>query len=962
MKAKATAFILRARQCAFGVLAAMGSFIGASQCAAAPSFVYETPVEFLASGDFNGDGILDVLVLDKLTGNARVGYADNSGNLTWSSPLVTGVSEAEGCAVGRWLATNRDAIAVTAPALNRVNLVDLSGTNTAGTPAVITPNGLGPHTVLPLADPSGGLAPLYNDLLVASSENAMSAEFLDLMGVTSGVGTEAGQFHETGPFDRGNAIQLMTTTATYAAGVVRGTNDALDLWQFTNSPSAILSYSNLPSGSDYAVGLFNAETLPRFLFYQPGASNVTVVSLAPTGLGLAFSNTVSVSFTQAIQGVFYLNLGSSGGSFMVLFDGGVQGLQFPGGAPKLSAEYSSGAESVGNVFSGIVPLGGSSFALLDVATAGTPSVHEQVVHFDGTNFAKLTSGNLPTVTARNTRANIWIFQTEPFVNRQPGLIASFNTPDWSDGVSGLPASLLVTTETDGGAASGLGTAGSDNLGSAPAGSAFGLPNQYNQAISVFSYSSPQNPDPVTVTISPPPGIYNGAITISFSVLGMADRVYYRVGSGDSWHQYTAAFRLTNDNTVQYYGTNAAYTARSQLQSAVYSIGVPNQTTPTLNLATGATTTNPPIFTLPTNTTLSAFGTIFYGRRSTASNGTIWSINYDGSDDNYITTGVRPRVSRDGRWMAFMRGGSPFQSHGNVWLRNMQTGEENLLFDIPGTLVSYDWMPDSSGIVLDYDCGIYLLGTNGLLNSLAPTDCYEEAPTVNPVDLRVAFQDVAPGSIAAGIYVAAPGVSNAQQIVTSAAVPGASWPQWSPDGKMLSFTDHNAYGSLDNGTNLWVVNADGSGLNRICDLDGTANHFQHGALWSPDGSSLVGAGTIDGTNGLWIIPLNADHSGCYGGPTLLPTTPGDAIDMAGSIVLAPPPSITVQLGILHGANSALVYWSTNIPAWTLQYTLSLSPPVVWKTVSAPIEPQGLNFIYQDLLSNNVPAKFFRLVLP
>src|SRR5271156_1104298 len=90
-------------------------------CGAAPSFVYETTNEFLASGDFNGDGVPDVLVLDKITGNARVGYGNTNGVLTWSAPLVTGVGQAAGCAVGTWLAANRAAVAVTSPTLNRVN-------------------------------------------------------------------------------------------------------------------------------------------------------------------------------------------------------------------------------------------------------------------------------------------------------------------------------------------------------------------------------------------------------------------------------------------------------------------------------------------------------------------------------------------------------------------------------------------------------------------------------------------------------------------------------------------------------------------------------------------------------------------------------------------------------------------------------------------------------------------------
>src|SRR5664279_576585 len=66
---------------------AVFGLLSAFSFAANAAFVYETGAEFLTAGDFNGDGVADVLVLDKLTGNARVGYANTSGALTWSSPL-----------------------------------------------------------------------------------------------------------------------------------------------------------------------------------------------------------------------------------------------------------------------------------------------------------------------------------------------------------------------------------------------------------------------------------------------------------------------------------------------------------------------------------------------------------------------------------------------------------------------------------------------------------------------------------------------------------------------------------------------------------------------------------------------------------------------------------------------------------------------------------------------------------
>lgn len=950
----------------FGVvaLAGLGLSFAPSFVWADPTFVYETSAEFLAAGDFSGDGHLDTLVLDKITGNARVGYSDGLGHLTWSAPLVTGVGDATGCGVGRWLQTTRDALAVTAPAQNRINLVDLSGTNTAGAPVIVTPLGLGPHTVVPLANFSGGAAPAYNSLLAASSDNNASAELLDLMGVSAGAASEISQFGETGPFDRGNAVQLTITPATFAAGLVRGPTDALHLWQFTNLPSVFLAYTNLPSGSDYAFGNFNGETLPRFLFYVPGSSNLAVAPLTQSGGSLAFGPLLVEPLADIIQGVFYSSSAAADGSFMLLFSNGVESLRFPGGTPVFSSLYSSGA-GAGDVFTGLVPLGAGTFALLDGPPGGAPSAHVQVMHFDGTNFVQLSAGNLPAVTTRNTRANVWVFLSEPFVNRAPGFVASFDTPDWSDAVNGLPGALKVTTETDSGASSGLGSIGTNNLGAPPTGSAYGLPNQYNPAISLFSYNSPQAAEPVAVNISPPPGLYDGPINISFSTLNAFDRVFYRVGPSGSWNAYASAFPLTNDNTIEYYGTNASSHTRSVLLTAVYSLGVNNQATPTLNLGNGSSSTNPPpSYSSPSNTIVSSVGTIFYGRRGLsitgAQLGSVWAVNYDGSGDTYVTAGVRPRASRDGKWLAFLRGASAFQSHGDVWIRNLQTGAERLLFSNTGTIVHFDWLPDDSGLIMDYNCTLSYLGTNGVVTLAENTDCYQEVPSFNPVDGRLAAHDLYPNSF--GIDVAKNGISNLTDVVNT--VFGATWPRWSPDGQRLCFVDDNTINSLDTGTNLWVCAPDGTLLNRICDFTGTSNRFPHGAVWSPDSGSLVGAATIDGTNGIWIIPLNPDRTDCIGQAMLLPLTLGDPVDFVGSIVVPPPPAPGPLRLIIQraGPNSVVLSWNSQYPAYVLQYTTSLEPPVTWRTIPSPYIVAGSSFEYFQSLGALPQAEFFRLALP
>ncbi len=944
-------------------LAARLLALGLSSAVANAAFVYETPTEFLTSGDFNGDGVSDALVLDKLTGNARVGYADPGGGLTWSAPLVTAVENVAGCAVGRLLQTTRDAVAATAPSLNRIQLVDLSRTNTAGLSMVVTPTGIGPRTLAVLPNPPGGAPPPFPSLLAASGLNSAPAERLDLMSLYAGAVATSAQFAEVAPFERGNALPLSTSPGTFAVGLARGAQDRLRIWQFTNSPAACLTLSNLPPGGDYVFGRFNGENLPRFAFYVPGQSNITLRSLIQTNGGLAFDPPITVPAGKAIQGLYYTDLGTDG-SLLIHFGDGVRGLRLPGGSPALSATYSAGAGAAGNVFTGLVPLGNGRVAILDAPPGSGVAAHGQVVQFDGSHFTQLSATNLPAITARGTRANLWLFQREPFVSREPGFVASLNAADWCDGVSGLPGAFLLRKETDRGSSAGLGNLTTDLQTAPPAGSSYGLPNQYHPAISVFSYASPRAAEPVNVTISPPPGSYASPLQVSFSTLNGSDQVLYRPGAAAAWRQYSAPFSLTNDTTVQYYGTNAGSATRSLIQFASYSFGRNGGPTPTLNLQDGTSTTNPPVPPAITNpVVLSSVGTLFYGRRSPNRNFTIWSINLDGSGDTYITAGARPRVSRDGRYLAFLRGELPTQ--GNAWVRDLRTGQESLLYANTNFTIGYDWDLSGTNLIFDWYCWLWRINPIVDVSAVLPIpnpDCYDDAPAVNPVDGRLAFHNLSANSLIRGLYLTSPDYTARQRMNLGAVI--SSWPAWSPNGQWISFADGNdtssAFGA-DSGINLWVVQADGGGLSQITEFTDGVNGFPHGALWSPAGDALVGAGRIFGVNGLWIIPLSEDLSHCGGYPTLIRTLPGDDIDFAGSIIVASAPPRIPRIHIRPDQDAVVVYWSTNYPGYLLESnTNNLS--TTWQPIPGPYSVGGLNFELRKPVSDPPPATFFRLHKP
>jgi hypothetical protein len=952
------------------------AFVVATSLSASAAFVYETPAEFLTSGDFNGDGIADVLVLDKLTGNARVGYQDASGNLTWSAPLVTGVENATGCGVGRW-ATNLDAVAVTSPQLNRVYILTLSNAAAAGLPLVLTPGGVGPQAVVALGEPFG--VPTNFDSLLTWTDPEFydpSNTLVELFGFLSSSRTFAQtSVTQAVTLARGNSLVLGADPQTLLAAIQRGpTNDQFVAYSISNNFATVLTRSNLPSGSDYVFGTFNTEPLPRFIFYVPGQSNLVLNSLVPNGGGYSFDAGVTVTFAEAVQQVYYVAR-SGGGYALVLFGDGVRGLTVPAGTPVVTSLYSAGAGAAGNVFTGVVPLGSGNFALLD-APAGSPTaVHGQDLHFDGSNFTQRSSRNLPSITARGTRANVWLFQSDPFVTSNPTFVGSSNAPDWSlsAGLSG--GVLSVVAQTDNGTNAGLSGRVTNNFGAAPAGANFTVSDQYQDSISLFSYGSPRPPEQIELTISPAPGLYGGPVQVSLGAVSGSPRIFYRVGALDTYHQYGAPFSVASDATIQYYGDLSLGTVRSRLYAAGYSFGasaVPTPQTPA-NLAPGSTNPAP---VLNTNTVLlSTVGTVFYGRRGTNDYASIWAIDFDGNNDHYITDGARPRVSRDGRHMAFLRDGQPFNNQGNIWVRDLQTGAEALLVIHTNRIVCYDWDLTETNLIFDYNCGLWQVNLGGQSSPLPPLPtsppgapaswCDVSAPVVNPVNGGLAFFANL-NALYYNMFTMSPDTSffwanNFEE-------PSQRWPNWAPNGQQFSVARTDLLGSLDHGLDLGVIQLLPSNTNfyYITDLRSVSGYtysdgFPHGAVYSPDSQALVGAGTIAGISGLWVVPLTGDGTDCLGMPYLLPTTNGDAIDFVGSVVAAVTPLRVVQpaLFLTVQTNVAVIYWSAAYQGFILESTTNLAPPATWTSLPGPYAFDGTFYQYVEPLNNLVTQKFFRL---
>ena len=779
-----------------------------SASVARASFVYETPAEFLTSGDFNGDGIADVLVLDKPTGNARVGYQNISGALTWSQPLPTGADSATALTVGRFAQTNTDEIAVTSAQLNRIHILSLSNSVSAAAPVIVNPPH--PSTALLVAlDAPLGVGTNRSWLTAGTHDPGVT--LLDLLAFTAnGLSSFQDQIAAEGFLSSGSSFKRTVTDATLLAAIRRGSNDTFVVYAYTNTSAPVLVRSNLAAGTEYVFGRFNNEPYPRLLFYVPGQSNVIVQPLTNNGSGFTFGAATLNTFTSAVQQVYYVDE-QTNGLVVIRFGDGVVGLRPPsGGGGQLQVTPGLGLGSSGNIV-GLTPLGFGKFAVLSRSSNSVYSVTAQVFALSGSNYTQISSSTLPNVTTAATRGNVWLFQSEPFLSSAATMVGSLNAPAWSSTIIGLPGSLSVRVETDGGLASGLGSPGTNNFGAPPTGTAYVLPNQYRDDVSFFGYAPPRAPEASVITISPPPGSYGGPIQISFIKQNAAHDVNYRTSDADTWHLYSSPFALTNDATVQYYGSPPSG-ARGRLQLAAYALGnISVPAAPLVTLPGGNTNSN------GNNTNfliLSANGTVFYSRHSLLAE----MSGFQGPSP----------------YLSFTD--SPFNATGfnYFYLENFEDG----LLNTPGATPSAGWVVIGPGTYDSVEPGGHSYYSNGSQTNLTITFSAAALDGHLPTHAGILWTDVGvvtSGTFGHGNVRFTARDANGVVIGTNTALnlgDGTSTPAQAEDRffgvvnaggiSSISITmtnskdwelDHLQYGYLDStGFNdgIWAINLDGSG--------------------------------------------------------------------------------------------------------------------------------------------------------
>lgn len=547
------------------------------------AFVYETPSEFSSTGDFNGDGLPDMVIVDKVTGTYRLGYQQGGGAFNWVSPRSSGVENVTGFSVGKLTSLTRDSLAFTAPEANRVNILDANDPAVAGLPASVFGPGIGPNSVIAM-DIGGGGNTTHHDLNVGSQWNGASATYHTLVrndGTTNrtviahqAIGGVAGGANriviKTNAYDRMGFFMRTTGTETF-----RIYDHSLGTTVQTLAIGTTLT-------NNYIFGRFHpTNVLSQILFYRPGDSNFLSYQVTEPVLGtFSVSGPLSFNLGQRIRQMLSVTSASTNKLLVIFGDGETatvyqyNGLTAPVPVQTFNAEP-------GEHFTGGGVLGGNNLSLFSGAIGSNTSSKFKVWNWNGSGYTAGASGDLPSIHALSGKANVLLFRYEPFVTTTPVLVRLLKGGDWSSALifgGGAPPPVTVNVENFAGSAAGLDNPTATPLGPSHPLGTNGLVNQYSNFISIFSYSAPIGDEITEVKVSPGAGTYKSAVNLVFTASDVSHLIYFRFGTAGAWQQYTnQPVHVFTNVTVYYYGQLSAGNLKSKVKSAAYAFTLPPST-------------------------------------------------------------------------------------------------------------------------------------------------------------------------------------------------------------------------------------------------------------------------------------------------------------------------------------------------------------------------------------------------
>lgn len=249
-----------------------------------------------------------------------------------------------------------------------------------------------------------------------------------------------------------------------------------------------------------------------------------------------------------------------------------------------------------------------------------------------------------------------------------------------------------------------------------------------------------------------------------------------------------------------------------------------------------------------------------GKLAFYTQGDVWVMNADGTQPTRLTNNVNtegdPAVSPDGSRIAyeFLRG---------IWVMNADGTAKKMLTDGAAVDENPAWSPSGATIAFTRNGDIWTMNADGSgqRNLTNTPENAERDPAYSPLGGRIAYTrigcDVPRGG---GYCVYAMNADGTAQtnLTPRSPIPGcgpnydnystSKEPVYSPDGTRIAFS-----GSLicpnTIGSDLWVMNADGSAKTNLTNDNGTAD-FQ--PAFSPDGQRIAFVSNRDGDAEIYAV--------------------------------------------------------------------------------------------------------------
>ena len=216
------------------------------------------------------------------------------------------------------------------------------------------------------------------------------------------------------------------------------------------------------------------------------------------------------------------------------------------------------------------------------------------------------------------------------------------------------------------------------------------------------------------------------------------------------------------------------------------------------------------------------------------------MDQDGANLRYLSNGedlvLTPRFSPNRQEITYMSfaGGQP-----RVYLRQIETGQYDVVGDFPGMTFAPRFSPDGQKIIMSLNnAGISNIYTMDLRSRtttrLTNSNAIDTSPSYSPDGSQIVFESDRGGR--QQLYVMGAGGGEPQRI--SFGTGSYSTPVWSPRGDLIAFTKQQGGKFI-----IGVMKPDGSGERVL-----TEGYHNEGPTWAPNGRVLMFFREAPGANG------------------------------------------------------------------------------------------------------------------